>query len=208
MDPGLVGRCPAQCWPVSGAQWRGRRVSWKNKSMTSVKTLRASLRADLTADPPRCCPWAQTSCQTGMRLEDSPYSSWESQLPPAQLQPRGEVGGSQRGGGGLGEGCSSVQRIDKGGADGPFWAMQAATAGHSRLSRPQPHWSLSFAGWAGTKLGDLPPRPPHPSVTTGLSCDLFILGHRHTARRGLRSVGPRLLKIKIELVKLMQRLLL
>lgn len=68
--------------------------------------------------------------------------------------------------------------------------------------------SLSFVGRAGTKPGDLPPRPPHSSVTTGLSCGLFILRHRHTARRGLRSVGPRLLKIKIELVKLMQRLLL
>lgn len=135
-------------------QWGGgRRGSWKNKSMTSVKTLRASLRADLTADPSRCCPWAQTSCQTGMRLEDPPYSSWESQLPPAQLQPPGEVGGSQRGGGGLGKGCSSVQRIDKGGADGPFWAMQAATARHSRLSRPRPHWSLPLWGGQAPSLG-------------------------------------------------------
>ena len=138
--------------------------------------------------------------QTRMRLEDPPSSSWDSRPPRAQLQPQGEVGGSRRGSGTAGRGMR--------GSRWPLLGHAGSHRGTQRLSRLRPRWNLSFVGQAGTDLGDLPPRPPHASVTTGLSCDSFILGHRHAARSGLRSMGPRLLKIKIELVKLMQRLLL
>lgn len=60
-----------------------------------------------------------------------------------------------------------------------FWAMRAATARHSHSPGLWPWVCLCVQGRAGTKLGDLH-HGPLTFCTTGLSCDLFILGHRHT----------------------------